>query len=231
MNAYSNRFSDVLYDIGNPDLKAELTDMLNLTFNFKKHSSSLYYKHTPNVITEYFYVEDDITYHTNINYGKTSSVTLDYNYNDKPVEWWQVNFYIAGFYTHIPKSYNKTEKCSVNASWTNRFFINHIGELMFNINGYTSTIRGNAYQKGTYTTNISYSRSFFKNKLNFRIGINDIFNTMKVRVNNHVPTLNYVFYAKNLTQQFWCSITYNFSTKNKVNKSSVKNDNPILNRL
>jgi hypothetical protein len=103
MNGYVNRISDVLYDKGNPNLKAELTDMLNFTVSHARHTLSLIYNHTPNTITEYFEVDNGITYHTNINYGTTSSLMLNYSYSGSIFKWWQTNLYLSGNYTDIHK--------------------------------------------------------------------------------------------------------------------------------
>jgi hypothetical protein len=231
MNGYSNRISDILYDKGNPELKPELTDVFTLSAKSGKHSSSLTYRNTSNAITEFFEIADNITYHTNINYGKTNSITLDYNYNGNLLSWWQTNLYLAGLYTKIPESYNRKYIWGGFLSWNNRFFFEKIGEFSLGLDANTPTISGNAYHKGAYLIDIAYSRSLCKDALNVRIGINDLFNSWKIRNENQVPTLDYRFYAKNQTRQLWCSITYNFSIRSKVSKERLINNNTIENRL
>lgn len=231
MNGYANRITDVLYDKGNPDLKPELTDLVTAAFHWGKHASSLTYRHAPEAITEFFEVIDDITYHTNINYGSTTSVWLDYAYNGNFFPWWQTNVYVSGTYTRIPKSYYKTRLWSGLFSWNNRWIFDRIGEFSFSFDANTPSITGNAYQKGAYALNISFSRSFCREALTIRIGIDDVGNSWKMKSHTQVPTLDYRFYAKNQTRQFWCSLTYSFSTSAKVNKNQLKNNNAIKNRL
>lgn len=93
------------------------------------------------------------------------------------------------------------------------------------------TIIGNSYQKGYATLDLSVERSFLKNKLTLQVGVDDLFNGSKVRVNNRVPTLDYNIYLKNQTRQVWLRLTYNFSTRTKVSNNSIQNDNVIKNRL
>ena len=231
MNGYVNRISDVLYDKGNPDLQAELTDVLDFTVSHDRHSASLKYRYKPKAITELFEVVDGITYHTNVNYGTISSATLNYSYSGNLFAWWQTNFYLAGSYTRIPKSYNKKELFGLLVSWNNRMTWQEVGSLSMGFFYTSPTINGNSYQKGYASLDLSVERSFCNNALNLQVGVDDLLNGSKVRVTNKVPTLNYSVYLKNQTRQVWCRLTYNFSTKTKTNKNRIQNDNSIKNRL
>lgn len=231
MNGYVNRMSDVLYDKGNPDLQAELTDVVDFTVSHDRHSASLKYRHKPKAITELFEVVDGITYHTNVNYGTISSVMLNYSYSGNILSCWQTNLYLAGSYTNIPKSYNKKEQFGALVSWNNRMMWGKVGNFIFGFFYTSPTINGNSYQKGYASFDFSFELSFFNNALTLQAGVDDFFNSSKVRVTNKVPTLNYDIYLKNQTRQIWCRLTYNFSTKAKTNKNKIQNDNSIKNRL
>ena len=231
MNGYVNRVSDVLYDRGNPELQAELTDVLDFTVSHDRHSASLKYRYRPKAITELFEVVDGITYHTNVNYGTISSATLNYSYSGNLFAWWQTNFYLAGSYTRIPKSYNKKELFGLLVSWNNRMTWQEVGSLSMGFFYTSPTINGNSYQKGYASLDLSVERSFCNNALNLQVGVDDLLNGSKVRATNKVPTLNYSVYLKNQTRQVWCRLTYNFSTKTKTNKNRIQNDNSIKNRL
>ena len=231
MNGYVNRVSDVMYDMGNPELEAELTDVVALSMSHQRHSASLKYRHTNNAITELFEVKDGITYHTNVNYGTVSSLTLDYSYSGNLWKWWQINLYIAGLYNRTPESYNKKELFSALCSWNNRMTWEKVGSLQFGFFYTSPTIAGNSYQKGYSSFDISIERSFCKDALTIQLGINDLFNTSRVSANNKVPTLIYDVYLKNQTRQIWCKLNYNFSTKNKSNRNRIQNDNDIKHRL
>ena len=231
MNGYVNRISDVLYDKGNPDLQAELTDVLDFTVSHGRHSASLKYRHKPEAITELFEVVDGITYHTNVNFGSVSSTTLNYSYSGNIQNWWQTNLYLAGSYTRIPESYNKTHLLGGIISWNNRMSWERVGILTIGFYCTSPTIIGNSYQKGFASLDFSVERSFLKNALTIQIGVNDLLNGIKIRATNRVPTLNYDVCLKNQTRQVWCRLTYNFSTKAKTNKNSIQNDNSVKNRL
>ena len=231
MNGYANRLSDVLYDRGNPDLKAQLTDVLNFTVSHVRHSASLIYQHTPNAITEYFEVEDGITYHTNINYGTISSLLLNYTYSGSITKWWQTNVDISGNYTHIPQSYNWKKLWGGTVEFNNRMIWDKLGILSIGVYYNSHSIIGNEYIKGYASVDLSMEHSFFKDALTVQIGTDDLFNGNKMRAFNKVPTLNYNTYIKNQTRQIWCRLVYNFSTKEKTNRNRVENANSVRYRL
>lgn len=231
MNGYINRISDNLYDKGNPNLKAELTDMLNLTISHASHSLSLIYNHTPNTITEYFEVDKGITYHTNINYGTTSSIMLNYTYSGAIFRWWQTNVFLSGNYTCIPKSYNKTKLWGGVVNFNNRMIWNNVGILSIGACYNSSSISGNSYMKGYTTMDLSVEHSFLKNALTIQFGTDDLFNGNKIISTDCNQALKYNIYIKNQTRQIWCRIAYNFSTKSKTNKNRIENNNSMKDRL
>ncbi len=231
MNNYSNRVTDVLYDKGNPELRPQFTDVVSLSGKYGKHIFTLSYRHVSNVINSLFEVIDDITYHTNVNNGTNGIFLFDYNYNGNLLPWWHTNFSPGGYYIHIPRSYNRKAFWTATCSWNNRFFIKNWGELSFDFNASSSSIYGNSYSKGSNQLNLAFSRSFFKKALNLRIGAEDIFNRRNMRAHQQVPTLDYHFYSKSQTRRLWCSFTYTFSTRVKVNQESIQNSNSIEQRL
>ncbi|MBR1558165.1 MAG: outer membrane beta-barrel protein [Prevotella sp.] len=188
-------------------------------------------RHKPEAITELFEVVDGITYHTNVNFGSVSSTTLNYSYSGNIQSWWQTNLYLAGSYTRIPESCNKTHLLGGIISWNNRMSWERVGIPTMGLYCTSPTITGNSYQKGFASLDLSAERSFLKNALTIQIGVNDLLNGIKIRATNRVPTLNYDVCLKNQTRQVWCRLTYNFSTKAKTNKNSIQNDNSVKNRL
>jgi hypothetical protein len=231
MNNYVSRVSDVLYDVGNPDLRPEKTHYSKISIDVGNHSFSCSYSHIPNLISELFTVENGITYHTNVNYGVQNIAGINYSFAGDIFPWWQINAYLSGEYVRIPESHNKKELYRSDISFANRITLKNIGILSLDLSGHTGNITGNSYFKGSFTSNFSFSRSFFDDNLNIQIGINNLFNTDKTRAKIIVPDLHYTFYTKNNTRCLWLSISYSFSTKKKINTRMLQNDNAIIDRL
>lgn len=161
MNAFANRINDVLYDKGNPDLRAALTDKVALAMNYQNHSVSVSYSRTPKDIVEYFQVENGITYHTNANTGSTSTFLLDYSYNGNICSWWQANLYASVQYTYLPQSYNRKHLWGGNLSVNNLLDLSRIGVISIDFGAMTHTAIGNSYIKGNWALDMSYRRYFF----------------------------------------------------------------------
>ena len=114
-----------------------------------------------------------------------SSATLNYSYSGNLFAWWQTNFYLAGSYTRIPKSYNKKELFGLLVSWNNRMTWQEVGSLsmgffytsptikslLFSFSAYFKTIlcckdtlfpTNNHYLNALFPTNIICFNAFFQ---------------------------------------------------------------------
>jgi hypothetical protein len=231
MNNYSNRVSDVLYDIGNPLLRPHTPHLVELSAKYGSHSTKLSYRVIPNMISEYFYVEDGITYHTNANRGTAKTLGADYSFNRKVFGWWMTNVYAYIGHTEMPDSYNRKAITHGMVTLNNSLSFNKIGEIQLAVNYISNTIWGNSFNRGQTRVDLSYGRSFLKNALGLSVGVNDIFNRSRVSTQIRVPGLDYTFYARALPRSVWLRIGYNFSTKRQVGKNQLQNENKITDRL
>ncbi len=231
LNNYSYRVTDILYTQGNPNLKPELENIVQVSANYLNHKFSLRYKYTPNTITEQFQVIDNIVYHSNVNFGVSRILESDYSFSGKIKDWWQTNFYLFAGYTHIPQSYYKKKLLSGFASMNNRVFVFNKGILSIELYARTGRILGNSYYGGTSGMNISFSKSIFNNALTIAGGINDIFNSTQNKSITQTPYLNYSFYSKNQTRYMWLRLSYRISSKTNVKIKRIDNVNTIQDRL
>ena len=226
---YSYRASDVLYDIGNPDLDRSIADVFQWQLTGKGHVLMIQYLRTNDCINEVFEERDGVIYHTNQNYGYEENLLLYYGWGKKVTDWWMVNLNGWGGYAHVPKSYNKTHLWYGSASLVNNLSFDKVGDLSLSVNARTPSIGGNAYRKGYATADIEYT--YHLKKCNFTVGVDDVFNSVKTRSHQLVPTLDYSVYIKRQTRQFYVSVSYSFATKNKVTRQKMQNSNAIKNRL
>lgn len=226
---YSYRASDVLYDIGNPDLDRSIADVFQWQLTGKGHVLMIQYLRTNDCINEVFEERDGVIYHTNQNYGYEENLLLYYGWGKKVTDWWMVNLNGWGGYAHVPKSYNKTHLWYGSASLVNNLSFDKVGDLSLSVNARTPSIGGNAYRKGYATADIEYT--YHLKKWNFTVGVDDVFNSVKTRSHQLVPTLDYSVYIKRQTRQFYVSVSYSFATKNKVTRQKMQNSNAVKSRL
>lgn len=233
LNNYKSRLSEVMYQQGNPNLQRVLTDNVTLSFNFlTAHNAYISYTRTPNAMVQYFNVENgNTTTYSTINFGTNESFLIGYSFNGNILPWWQLSASVNIFYTHLPQSHNKTSIWCGASSLQNRFTFKRIGTFSLNFTGWLPTIEGDSYMHGQWMLGASYSRSFLKDKLNFRCGVSNIFSTNKDWAHSLTPVLSYYFRGQWSTQQAYVSLTYNFSTRRNVSRQELENKNTIRNRM
>jgi hypothetical protein len=228
LNNYSYRASDNLYDIGNPGLEPQIFQILSAGANYGNHSATLSYIYSANLIAESFTVADGIVYHTNANVGTERNVEMEYSYGGNVRPWWYLNFYLSGAYHMLPDNYVRKSAFQITSSLNNRFST-PAGNIGLDVSYQNGVLAGNTWVEPRYYVNLSYNKSF--KWMTLQAGINDIFNTNKMRAEHLTPYLEYLFYQKLTTRSLWVSLIFNFQTGQKVNKSKIDNQNTIINRL
>lgn len=231
MNNFAVRQSELLYEEGNPWLKAEVIDIATLSVQYGGHASSLKYRHTPRSIAEFFDVRHYALYRTHFNYGSTHSLTLDYSYSGAPFSWWQTNLYLAGMYTRIPWSHYRKELFTAITSWNNLFTWRPLGAFAVDVDFETPRIYGHAFQEGGFETNLSYSRSLWDNRLSLQVGITDLFNTSDTSITHRLPHLEYLFESKTQSRAVWCKLSYHFGKATESPEPLIDEENPLERRL
>ncbi len=226
---YSNRVSNLLYDVGNPDLKRQMSDIVQAQLFKGPHFLLLQYRRKNKPITEVFEVKDDFIYHSNQNIGYEEDVQLNYYYNKKLFPWWMLNGSLNAKYSHLPNNWIDKRFWSGTANLSCLFSINRIGDISVSANGSTNYIYGYSKSKGYVTCNAEYT--YFGKQWSASLGVNDIFDGIRTKTRNYTPALDYNVYIKNSTRLFYLSFTYSFSTKAKVSKQKLQFNNDIINRL
>lgn len=229
MTNYANRVSDWLYDIGNPELKREISDIAQIAIYYKSNTFLLQYKRTNDPITEVFEDIDDVIYHSNKNIGYNESISINYGFAQKILPWWRINLNLSMEYAHFPFCYLKHNSWNGMGSISNLFSLKRIGNLSISARGNTGSIKGNSKRSGYYTINAAFTH-YYK-QWSFTLGINDILNSIKTTTRNYSPALDYTGKIKNYTRLFFISCSFNFRTDSKVSREKLEFENTIKNRL
>jgi outer membrane receptor protein involved in Fe transport len=231
MNNYTNKISDFLYDVGNPNLKPEYANTFELNYNISKHRISAYYNLTSDKINELFYTKNDIVYHTNSNMGKNHEVRIEYNFSGNSTKWWYISSNASIYYIHIPESYYKKEKITALISLYNIFTINE--KSMFEVAGHYCSpwIAPNKENAAQFGVDMAYRHSFFNKSLRLTLYCSDVFNTRKSKSTVRYDYLDYNFYQKAKTRSFTVSLSYYFQSSKKIKDSKNTNVNEFMNRL
>lgn len=228
---YMVRYSDVLYEMGNPDLKHDITDCLSLSVNHKGHFFSAEYTSTPDAMITTLRTENGITYIQKRNEGTRKILFLTYNYGGNLFPWWQTHFMTQVAYIHYPKSYNQSSIWWGLFYWVNRFSWERVGTFELETTYRTKYLQANITQEWNgVEMNFSYERNIGKHFV-ASVGINDIFNGSRTHSVHKSPTLIYDFRGNTALRSLWCKLTYKFASKRKTKTEQLENNNEIINRM
>ena len=231
LSGYMTRYNDVLYEMGNPNLKHDITEHVDLTINKKQHTLTFEFESTPNAMITTIESQNGISYIQEQNKGKRRYVTGIYTYGGNLFSWWQTNAMAELVYINYPESFNQKSLWFGFFSWVNRFSWERIGTFELSAHYTTKVLEGNITMKRkTALLYFSYERNLGKNFI-VSAGVNDILNGGRVHTVNKSPTLVFDFKQNNFNPEYWCKLTYKFGNKRKTQTNQLENENDIIDRM
>ncbi|UKK47775.1 TonB-dependent receptor [Prevotella sp. E9-3] len=231
LTGYMERYSDVLYGMGNPDLKHELTDKINLSVDRKGHNFSVEYWFTPDAMVETLHTDNGITYIQKRNEGTRKILFLTYTYGGMILPWWQTDAGVNALYVYYPNGFNLKSNWTGLFNWVNRFSWERIGIFELNTSYMTKYLQANITQEQkTVEIDFSYERNLGKRFI-ASVGINDILNGGRIHSVHMSPTLIYDIRINSYYPNVWCKLVYKFDNKRKAKTSQLENWNDIRSRM
>ncbi|MES2574485.1 MAG: outer membrane beta-barrel family protein [Bacteroidota bacterium] len=251
INPFSNYSSNINIFRGNPDLDPSMTDAVDFGY-LKKWgkfilSSSIYMNRSTDVFLFARINSGDtengipVIITTPINLATELRTGFEFNLNYSPYKWWKLNsnfnfFNIdtEGSYTYTDtKNQVITKDLSRNAStWSAKLnskitLPNKIDwQTNMTYNGDQNTAQGKMI--GVFAMNLGFSKDVMKDKGTFAFGINDVFNSRKMKMDTYiddpVPVKSYSE-LQFRERQFTLSFTYRFNKpKNEKEKPQPKKE-------
>lgn len=222
------KVNDFNYIVGNPDLTPEFKNAFEISYQHKKNVVSLYYNRTIDNINAVYFVENNIAYLKNRNVGTEIEVGLEYGSSKKVNHWWRLQYSATVYHTKFLDGNNQSgfEKTSFYTNFSNNFTINkstHVDAIGRYVSPYTSPFQEN---DGFYSFIAVLKKSFLQKKIQFKITIDDVFNTQKYSSLNTFENYTTRKTDKPMTQKMYVGLTYNFASKAKTatKRNRTKND-------
>ena len=186
MNPYVDYSDPLNIETGNPALKPEFTNSLELGlmkyWDKSSLTSNLFYHRTNNVVEDISQlVNDSVTITKPENINNSSSYGLELVAAANPVKWYRLNATFS-FYRELMSSLPELNiEGSDRFSWSSRLNMTFIpwkdGSVQL-IGTYNSPTRSvQEYHKSQYYADASIRQEVWKNKLSFNLRLTDIFNT------------------------------------------------------
>jgi hypothetical protein len=224
LNPFVFRIDEYTYKEGNPYLKPQYTDNIELTHAWKnKVFTSLGYSHTKDVQNE---VLEEVTdpnnpqaikatkiYERNID--ELNSFTLNVSANLNPISWFRTNNNITAMYNDYKRGNQQSgnSKLMYMIYSSNSFILpkQYIFEIMGTYN--SAMAYGLIDLKPRYGVNIGLQKKFLDNKLTAKVSVDDVFKTINSKAIAKYDGMDLYTKSTWASQRISLSLTYRFGSK------------------
>ncbi|HZY35869.1 MAG TPA: TonB-dependent receptor [Mucilaginibacter sp.] len=206
------------YRAGNPGLKPEYSNTIEFSYNYNKSLITTLYANTLNNAYEFpFYEQNDTTkinVTTQKNLGKIYTYGIRFNAPVVFTNWWNANFNIDASYQRyvaFPENGN-LNKGTQDIIFNSAQYFNLGDNFLAEVSGRyeTPSFYGINQFKAYYTMDAAVSKQLFEKRGNIKLGLTDIFNTLRDRGFTNYENLNITTIDKKETQIATLTFTYRF---------------------
>jgi len=221
---YNDEYS---YQEGNPYLKPELTDNVELSYMYNSFlTASLSYGHTNNVITQVTEQDDvsKIMIITTRNLAARNTYGLNLSASVNPAKWLESYFSLQSFYQEYnANGYLKSDLDNGQLSFI--YYMSHDITLPRSWSlqcafDYQSPIASGIFRfKPVYGLDLGVRKTFLKDRLSARIGVYDLFYTRNSGLTANYSNINMRLDNRGESRYVRLSVTYSFKKTNKRTSS------------
>lgn len=204
-------------EVGNANLKPEYANSTDFTNTYRNISLTLNYTHTRDAITDFVYESagTKIWSYTKGNFKKLESYSASLFVPFTVTKWWTSNNTLLGIHSiyssdNVGGEMFSRGSFSVNVNSINSFTL---------VNGFRAELTGNYNSAAVYglynisaysQINIGISRAFLSDKLNVKVGVNDLFHASGYTLSMHAGTLDSYGYSRYDSRRATISVSYKF---------------------
>ncbi|MDO9373095.1 MAG: outer membrane beta-barrel family protein, partial [Ferruginibacter sp.] len=233
------RFIDrYTYSQGNPDLKPQLSDNIELTHTYRNQfTTTLNYSATNNIIQMVIEQKGQEAYSKRANIASLRQFGIAFSANHSITKWWSNNFYINVFNNSFKGVVNSSpiafSATSFSLNGTQQFKLSKT--LSGELNGFYRSpgVEGVVKMKSMGMLAAGLSQQLWKNKGTLRLTVRDIFYTQRVRAEIKYGNVDAAFQEVRDSRVVNLGLTYRFSkgkianTKKKVGGSAGEEQNRV----
>ena len=231
LNPFRFYFSPLNYWIGNPYLLPSFTTQFKTTYRYKNWITSFTIGKEKDVMTRYplYNPETNVLEYLGTNLPYRNFASLETSFPLKVTKWWNITSQFAGYYNYEFRPY--LDEVFALKIYNYEIRVNQVFTLPkgFTLNLFTNyeSKTGNSLYiiKPRYTVDLSVQKSWFDNKLNTKLGYNNIFDSYNQRLEfRHKQIMD------NRLTHWWdssrliISLSYNFGTSKYQMKEIQKTE-------
>jgi outer membrane receptor protein involved in Fe transport len=217
---------------GNPDLKPEYTDAIEVGYlkNWKKRSLnvSVFYRNITDIIQRYSWLDTNgITNMTPLNMSSGTSYGVELIGSTEIFKWWKLNGNVSYFRNEIKGKQNGEELTNSNYTWTAKatssmtVLKNMDIQLLLNYRAPMVTIQGT--MSGSFSVDLGIKKDILKNKAFISFRISDIFNTQNFNMERQDAFFYQSMQRKRESQVMYLGFTYKINGGLKTKSKPKQN--------
>lgn len=239
LSPFTDYSNPLILRTGNPYLNPEYTHNFEFSYlyNFKKvnFSTTLFYRKTNDLIMRNIRVNNyNQTIVTFTNLGSSENTGIETVSRIEFFKWWNVTINLNGFQTVIKGTNQDGEINTSNLSWNAKFLSNMILKKGWSLQTSGSYNARNIMAQGTILpmsqVDFALKKEILKNKGTLTLGVTDIFDQMRFRINTSGSNFSQSAERKRETRIATFTFNYRFGSgdfapkRNKPKDSDYKND-------
>lgn len=233
LNPFIFYLDQYTYNQGNPNLKPEYSNNLEMSYLFKqKFSAALAYSRTTDVITQILLQNEakKSIYQTFLNLASEEVVSLTLTFPVKLTKWWNMNNNVLGYYKQIKApdlngADLNSKQLSGNLYAQNNFTISKLVTADLSASFSTPQIEGAFKAKSMFSSDAGVRYNFPNKMGNLKLSVSDIFHTQKARISSTLTGNSYNLEQWGTSTSARLSFTYRFG---KMTVKSARNRNTGL---
>ena len=231
LNPFIRKESDYSYIMGNPDLKPQYTNKLELTYQLSHHALTAYAVFNNDFIAGVYSSQGSVTYYKPMNFGKDLQTGLDYNYYGDITKWLYANISGGAYYYKFQQRSLQPSQIAFIGNFYMKAKLSKTWSL--DVTNYLNS-RFQTYVVSVspqYRLDLLIQKTLWSGRSSLRLSCVDVFNTQRDMNRSTYSGFNLNFYQKRNSRAYTLMFIYNINTKQKPKNESVESDNQTQNRL
>jgi iron complex outermembrane receptor protein len=233
LNPFVYYLDPYTFQQGNAFLKPQYTNNFEIGYVYNKTIDvTLGYSKTTDVITEILLTQGNKTFQTNLNLATQNNYNINIYSPYTIANWWTGSFNLNGFYLGFKSpnvnggSIDNGQAAFVLKTTQNLLFASFKGEIS---GDYRSALAYGIYNiYARYSVNAAVGRTFANKKINVKVGLDDVFNTLRNDISSDKLGNDFTIKQKRDTRLFRVNVTYNFGNskiKKRDHRTGAEDEN------
>jgi len=212
LNPYRLQFDNYTIQAGNPDLRPQYANNVELGCNFQGgYSTSAFFSRTSGIIAQLAIPIDSsvIEYQSN-NLDFSEEYGLNFSAPLKLFKWWSTNSSASFFNLIYQNQAYRNHQVSYSLKSVQSITLERIFDIDIIPAYYSARVSANTRTGDLFFVDLALSRTFFNNRARIKLFVSDVFNTIREKEITDYDNTHIDFYQKRPTRRFGIAFTYTF---------------------